>query len=35
MKTTVIRIALAVAAVTALGLTACSAGAESKPAGNT
>ena len=35
MKTTLIRIALAVAAVTALGLTACSAGAESKPAGNT
>ena len=35
MKTNLIRIALAAAAVTALGLSACSAGAENKPAGNT
>ena len=35
MKTNPIRIALAAAAVTALGLSACSAGAETKPAGNT
>ena len=31
MKTNLIRIALAAAAVTALGLTACSSGAQSKP----
>ena len=35
MKTNLIRIALAATAVTALGLSACSAGAETKPAGNT
>ena len=35
MKTTLIRITLATAAITALGLSACSAGAETKPAGNT
>ena len=35
MKTNLIRIALATAAITVLGLSACSAGAENKPAGNT
>ena len=35
MKTTLIRITLATAAIAALGLSACSAGAETKPAGNT
>ena len=35
MKTTLIRITIATAAITVLGLSACSAGAETKPAGNT